>query len=115
MEEIMILELVEDGNMGRVTTHIRVENLKDLWEVEQGRRSSDQTRAVDVVDALVDTGASLLSLPTRLINQLGLRKTRDRTVVTTRGITTASIYEAVRLTIMGRDCVVEVIEVPDAV
>jgi predicted aspartyl protease len=115
MAESMVLELVEDDNLGRVTTAARVENLKDLWDSERGLLPAEQVRRVDVMEALVDIGSSLLALPTRLLQQLGLKKTRERTLVTTRGITTASIFEAVRLTVMGRDCVVEVMEVPDSV
>jgi len=99
--------------VGRVVTPIRVENLKDLWDSERGSLPVDQVRRIDVVDALVDTGSTLLALPTRFVEQLGLKKVRERTVVTTRGIATAAIYDAVRLTIMDRQCVVEVMEVPD--
>jgi predicted aspartyl protease len=115
MAENMILEIVEEGDMGRVTTKIRVENLQDLWDVERGSLPAEQVRRVEIMDALVDTGSTLLSLPTRFIQQLGLKKFRERPVVTTRGVTTAGIYDAVRLTIMDRDCTVEVMEVPDSV
>jgi predicted aspartyl protease len=67
------------------------------------------------MEALVDTGSTLFSLPARYIKQLGLNKSRERTVTTTNGIRTAAIYDAVRLTIMDRDCIVEVMEVPDNV
>ena len=67
------------------------------------------------MNALVDTGASTLSLPTKIIEKLGLEKVGERTVITTKGPSTTTKYEAVRLTIMDRDCVVEVLEVPDSV
>ena len=51
--------------MGRVTTEAAIENLKDLWAIESGILSADQARRVTIPDALVDTGATLLSLPTR--------------------------------------------------
>jgi predicted aspartyl protease len=105
--------LLELEPVGRVVTPIRVENLKDLWDAERGSVRADQVRRIDVVDALVDTGSTLLALPTRLVEQLGLTKVRERTVVTTRGIATAAIHDAVRLTILDRQCVVEVVEVPD--
>ncbi|MDX1944149.1 MAG: hypothetical protein SFU86_01980, partial [Pirellulaceae bacterium] len=60
-----------------------------------------------------DTGSTMFALPTRYIQQLGLVKRRERSVVTTAGLKVAAIYDAVRLTIMNRDCLVEVIEVPD--
>ena len=55
----------------------------------------------------------MLSLPPRLIRQLGLLRHRTRTARTAAGTSSFGIYEAVRLTIQGRDCVVEVAEVPD--
>ncbi len=111
----MIYEIVEDELMGRVTTPIRVENLKDLWKAENQLIAAEQVRSIDVMNALVDTGASTLSLPKRIIEHLGLQKVGERTVVTTTGISKTNKYEAVRLTIMGRDCTVDVLEVPDSV
>ncbi len=106
--------ILEVEPVGRVVTPIRVENLKDLWDVERGTLGSDQIRHLDVMDALVDTGSTMLALPTRHIEQIGLKKVRERDVVTTRGISKANIFDAVRLTIMGRECVVEVMEVSNA-
>jgi clan AA aspartic protease len=101
--------------MGRVLTEATIENLKDLWDAERGSLPPEQVRRVTVRDALVDTGATLLSLPTRLIRQLGLSPHRTRRVVSSTGVTEATVYDVVRLTIQDRDCPVEVIEVPDEV
>jgi len=57
--------------MGRVLTEATIENLKDLWDAERGLLPPEKVRRITVGDALVDTGATLLSLPTRLIRQLG--------------------------------------------
>jgi clan AA aspartic protease len=111
----MAPEALESATMGRVLTEATIENLKDLWAVEQGLRPPDEARRIVVPDALVDTGATLLSLPTRLIRQLGLAKTSRRRVTSSAGVTEADMYEAVRLTIQGRDCTMDVMEVPDAV
>lgn len=107
--------LLEVEPVGRVTTRVRVENLEDLWKARRGELPGDQVRHVEIMEALVDTGSTMFSLPTRYIQQLGLTKSRDRTVTTTNGIRTASVYDAVRLWIMGRDCTVDVMEVPDNV
>jgi hypothetical protein len=53
--------------MARVFTEATLENLGDLLEVQRGLRSPDQARRITVTDALVETGATGLSLPTRLI------------------------------------------------
>lgn len=104
---------METEAVGRVVTEARVENLKDLWAVEQGLRPEDQARSITIQDALVDTGATLLSLPTNLIHQLGLRRVASRRVRSSAGIGEAGLYEAVRLTIQGRSCTMDVLEVPD--
>lgn len=101
--------------MGRVVTEATIENLRDLWDVERGMLPPEKVRRVTVTDALVDTGATLLSLPTRLIRQLGLSPRRTRRVMSSTRATEATVYDVVRLTIQERDCPVEVIEVPDEV
>ena len=74
-----------------------------------------EARVVDVPDALVDTGAMTLALPTNIIERLGLTLRGERPSLTASGMRTARRYDAVRLTIMGRDCTVDVVEVPDIV
>ena len=106
---------METATMGRVVTEATIESLKDLWAVEQGILPPDQAKRITVGDALVDTGATLLSMPTRLIQQLGLKKTGSKHVVRSVGVAEAAMYDAVRLTIMGRSCTMDVMEVPDAV
>ncbi len=102
--------------MGRVLTEATIENLEDLWAEKQGLRPADHVRRVIVSDALVDTGATLLSLPTRLIQQLGLTPRHKKSVVSSNGaVNEATVYGTVRLTIQGRDCPTEAIEVPDNV
>jgi len=101
--------------VGRVLTEARIESLEDLWAVKQGLRTPDQARSVTVTDALVDTGATLLSLPTGLINCLGLAKVSSKQVRSSLGVSEAALYEAVRLTIGGRSCTMDVMEVPDDV
>ena len=64
--------------MGKVAVSARIENVYDLHEVSLGTRPVDAVRAVDIADALVDTGASTLSLPKRMITQLGLQFLRTR-------------------------------------
>jgi len=106
---------MEPQPLGHVLTEAKIENLKDLWAVEQGLRTADQARSMTVTDALVDTGATLLSLPTALINRLGLSKVSSKQVRSSMGVSEASLYEAVRLTIGGRSCTMDVLEVPDEV
>jgi predicted aspartyl protease len=104
---------MEIATMGKVVVSARIENLADLVRSDAGDISADEVRRIDVHDALVDTGATMLSLPRRYIGQLGLRRHRTRTARTTAGVISFGVYEPVRLTIQDRDCVVEVCEVPD--
>ncbi len=105
--------IVEQNQMGRVVTEARVENLTDFLAVETGRSPGGIVRHVDLTDALVDTGATLLALPLRYIRELGLVKTRERDSISAHGKGTINIYEPVRLTILERFCAVEVMEVSD--
>src|SRR5205085_1128547 len=91
----------------------KIENLKDVYSVEIGLINADQARSIEVRDALVDTGATGLSLPKRLVTQLGLEPTRTRMARTSAGTVSVQVYGAVRLTIQGRDCLSDVTELPD--
>ena len=106
---------MESDLMGRVLTEATVENIKDLYDAERGMLPPERLRRVEISDALVDTGATLLSLPTSVIRQLGLAKRNEKRVITSAGPTTAALYDAVRLTIQGRFWTMDVLEVPDGV
>lgn len=104
---------METETVGRVITEAKIENLEDLWAVKQGIKTPDEARTVTITDALVDTGATLLSLPASLIRKLGLTWTGTKNVRSSTGIGEAGMYEAVRLTIQDRTCTMDVLEVPD--
>ena len=101
------------ATMGRVVVSARIENLEDQYKAHQGLIPADQVRTLVVDDALVDTGATGLMIPTRLLAGLGLRPTATKQARTVGGPITTQKYEAVRLTIQGRNCVIEVHEIPD--
>lgn len=101
--------------MGRVLVEAKVENVRDLWDAERGMLPAHEVRRIDIDKALVDTGATTLSLPSRLIAQLGLKKRSEKRIATSTGPTMASMYDAVRLTVQDRDCTLDVMEVPDSV
>src|SRR6266581_4373571 len=101
------------ATMGKVIVTAKIENLNDLLNASQGLLPPEQVRSVEVTDALVDTGATMLSLPKRLVTQLGLQPVRTRQARTSAGPVTVQMYSAVRLTIQGRDCTCDVVELPD--
>lgn len=100
--------------MGKVIVTAKIENIYDLYDAERGTLPPEQVRRIEVTDALVDTGATTLSLPQRLIAQLGLRPVRTRKARTSAGPVTLQMYGGVvRLTIQERDWTGDVAEVPD--
>jgi predicted aspartyl protease len=104
---------METATMGKVLVSAKIENLEDQYKSYQGLIPADQVRTLTVDDALVDSGATGLMIPARLLGALGLRPTTSRPAHTVGGPITIQKYEAVRLSIQGRDCVVEVHEIPD--
>lgn len=99
--------------MGKVLVAATIENLDDVFGARKGQVPGDQVRRVEVTDALVDTGATGLLLPGRLIARLGLEPMRVRPARTIAGHLPLPIHRAVRLTVMGRDCISDVAEIPD--
>lgn len=106
---------MEIPTMGRVLTEATIENLQDLWNEKRALIPAEKVRRIAVSDALVDTGATLLTLPTRLIGQLGLKRTTAKHITNYPGNPEADLYDAVRLTIQGRSCTIDVLEAPDDV
>ena len=103
---------MENDPMGRVTTEATIENSGDLWAADQGFLPE---RRVELQDALVDTGATLISLPTSTIHRLGLKYVGPKRITSAIGPAEASMYSAVRLTIQGRSCTMDVMEVSDGI
>ena len=104
---------METATVGKVIVSAKIENVFDLYEAGQGQRPDDQVRRIDVSDARVDTGATLLAMPKRLIEQLGIVQIRTGRARTTVGLSTFGIFGPVRLTIQGRACSVDVSEVSE--
>lgn len=104
---------MEIVTMGKVVVPAVLENLEDLFRVRAGELRPEEVRRVEVTDALVDTGAVMLSLPKRLVEQLGLIPFRNRTVRTVGGIVQTTIYRAVQLNVQGREFICDIAEIPD--
>lgn len=99
--------------MGKVVVPAKIENLEDLFNVDKGLISADQVRRIEVADALIDTGATGLLMPRRMIASLGLHAYRQRYALGIGGKVPLPIYGVVRLTIQGRDCPLDVAEIDD--
>jgi predicted aspartyl protease len=102
--------IVEREKMGRVIVPIKVENIVDLADVKRGYITADKARTLNL-EALVDTGSGLLCLNPELIRQLGLEFFKEISVDTAQGVRKMKVYRNAVLTIMGRSCPIDVVEV----
>ena len=97
----------------RHTTEIALVNRADEIRAESGIIERAKVRSLVVRDALVDTGATRLSLPQNLISQLGLTPIGTTRSLTANGTVERSIYSEVRFTVLGRSGTLEVTDLPD--
>jgi predicted aspartyl protease len=111
MRQLVVPNLSEDS-MGQVFATITVSNLADLLRSEEGELASDEVRSVTLENVLVDTGATILCLPSRTIQQLGLRVLREVEVSTATGIQVTRIYRGVNLSVLGREGTFDCLELP---
>jgi predicted aspartyl protease len=104
---------METATVGRIVVPARIENNYDLQNLASGVFTDEQVRRIEVEDARVDTGATYLSMPKRMIDQLGLQRLRTARAQTAAGPISFGIYGPARLTVQGRDCIIEVSELAD--
>ena len=96
----------------RHTTKLELVNLKDLFLSEAGFIPEEDVRRLTVEDALVDTGATPLSLPKPLIDELGLSPVGNARTITANGIASRTIYSAVEFTVLERKGNIQVTDLP---
>jgi len=99
--------------MGTVVVKIRLTNQRDLVAARR-KLSRAKPRTVEA-EALVDTGATRLCLQSSLIKALGLHKESEVQSRTTNGVRRRAVFEPVRLELMGRDGVFQVVELDNDV
>ena len=75
----------EKNPVGQVTATISVTNHIDQILAERGFIAAETVRSVRLEGVLVDTGATLLSLPTAIIEILGLPVSGETSVKTSAG------------------------------
>lgn len=80
----------------RYTTEVVLTNRADEILAQSGVIAGEAVRRIVVPDALVDTGATRLSLPGSLIRQLGLTPQS----LTANGTVERTIYSEVRFTVL---------------
>jgi predicted aspartyl protease len=99
--------------MGKVLVSLTVVNRADQVRAEDKTISLEQVRSVDLVDVLVDTGATTLCLPKNVIEKLGLNVLKEVDVMTAMGIGKARIFRDATLLICGREGTFECLELPE--
>lgn len=99
----------EKNQVGQVHVSITVTNHIDQILAERNFIPAEEVRALTLDNVLVDTGATLLCLPTAMIEQLGVPMDREITVNTAAGQRRGRVFKEVNLAINGRkgtfDCV----------
>jgi predicted aspartyl protease len=99
-------------DMGRVVVTVSIENFEDRDRAERGEIPPDSIRRI-TAEALVDSGATLLSIPESMIKTLGLRfdRVKDSRIIT--GPIRLNVYRGARLEVNGRAASVEVLGLPE--
>jgi len=100
--------------MGRTFVDVDVENYTDIALREASGNGRKKVRKLQI-RAVVDTASALLCLHRAEIRKLGLSFDRAGRVRTANGEVDRPIYTAARIRILGRQCLAEVMEIPDSV
>lgn len=88
--------------MGKVIVDVELVNSDDEALLSRGHLKADQVRGLKI-SALVDTGATLLTLPEDDIKKLGLRFFREATSRFANGqVAKRKIYGPVKIQVQGR-------------
>ena len=98
--------------MGKVMEKIKLTNTYDENRVESGDWKPEQVRSLEI-EALVDTGATMLILPADVVARLGLKEQGRRRVVYADGHEDEIPWiGGVRLTLLGREMIASALVVP---
>ncbi|MEW5766141.1 MAG: retropepsin-like aspartic protease [bacterium] len=98
--------------MGKITEKITVTNFVDEVKVKEGIISEDKVRKEEV-EAIIDSGATLLCLPKNIVEKLGLTLMGEMPANTANGKVLRKIYSVATLTIRDRSAEFDVMELPD--
>ncbi|MBW4507139.1 MAG: retropepsin-like domain-containing protein [Scytonematopsis contorta HA4267-MV1] len=99
--------------MGQVITTLNLTNQIDQILAERGFISPEEVRSVTLTNVLVDTGATLLCLPSSVITQLGLVQRGEASVETAAGLQKGRIFKNVELSIEGRQSTFDCLELTE--
>ncbi|MEG4503200.1 aspartyl protease [Microcoleus sp. F6_B4] len=111
----LLLPNLQAKQMGQVITAITVTNFIDIVMAERGFIAAEEVRSVILDNVVVDTGATLLSLPAPIISQLGLKQVGERDVETSAGIKKGRIFAGAQIIVEGREGRFDCLELPEGV
>lgn len=111
----LVLPNLQDKQMGQVLTAITITNRIDQVLAERGFIPAGEIRSFTFDQVLVDTGATLLALPARIISQLGLSQLGETNVETAAGMRKGRIFQDIMLEVEGRKAVFDCLEMPEGV
>ncbi len=95
--------------MGQVIEKVIVQNLEDIFLFKRGECEKGSIRTIKM-EAIVDTGASLLCLLPSAIRQLGLHDSKSRCVRTANSVVERRIFKGANIIIRDRDMSMSVME-----
>jgi predicted aspartyl protease len=98
--------------MGQVFIPITIVNRADEIRAADGTIAADQIRKLSLGKVLVDSGATTLSLPKGMIEQLGLEPLREVLTKTAAGYQRSLVYQDAKLTVGDRTGVFQCLELP---
>jgi len=94
-------------------TKLKLTNLVDAINAVHGLRRPDQVRRLEL-DALVDTGATMLAIPADAARELGLEELSRRSVKLADGtIRELSMVGGLRIEILGREMTCDALVTPE--
>lgn len=103
----------QKNQMGQVTATVTVTNHIDQILAERGFIAESEVRSVVLDNVLVDTGATLLSLPTAVVEALGLPVSGLTEVKTANGPVPARVFREANLEINGRRSTFDCLELTE--
>ncbi|MBL8190564.1 MAG: aspartyl protease family protein [Acidobacteria bacterium] len=98
--------------MGQVHTQMTIVNRADEVRAIDGTISPDQIRKVTLTNVLADSGAMMLSLPIRVIEQLGLAPLKEVLASTAAGYQRTRVFQDAKVSIGDRVGVFQCLELP---
>ncbi len=99
-------------SMGKVLATLTITNRADQVMASRGFSPDDQIRSVTLEDVLIDTGATTLCLPAKVIEKLGLELLREVDVATANGISKTRVFQDAKISLCGREGTFECLELP---